>query len=101
MSMRYDGTVHRYTYLSTQAHILRLQANQFTLASKTKRLVLLVNFLSAWRLLVGNVPVQSSTVAFYAYLGKNEINIGLHHSLIFDVVITNLGNGYNKTTAHL
>ena len=50
---------------------------------------------------MGNVPVQSSTVAFYAYLGKNEINIGLHHSLIFDVVITNLGNGYNKTTAHL
>jgi hypothetical protein len=101
VSMRYDGTVHRYTYHSTQTHILRLQANQFTLASKTKRLVLLVTFLSARRLLVGNVPVQSSTVAFYAYLGKNEINIGLHHSLIFDVVITNLGNGYNKTTAHL
>jgi fucose 4-O-acetylase-like acetyltransferase len=47
---------------------------------------------------VGNVPVQSSTVAFYAYLGKNELNIGLHHSFIFDVVIANLGNGYSKHT---
>ena len=55
MSMRYDGTVHRYAYYSTQTHILRLQANQFAFTSitKTKRLVLFVNFLSARRLLVG------------------------------------------------
>jgi len=37
-------------------------------------------------------------VAFYAYLGKNELNIALHHSFIFDFVIANLGNGYNKHT---
>jgi hypothetical protein len=37
-------------------------------------------------------------VAFYAYLGKNELSIALHHSFIFDVVIANLGNGYNKHT---
>ena len=98
VSMRYDGTVHRYTYHSTQTHILRLQANQFAFTFKTKRLVLFVNFLSARRLLVGHAPVHSSTVAFYAYLGKSESSIGLHHSLIFDVVITNLGNGYNKHT---
>jgi hypothetical protein len=49
-------------------------------------------------LIGGNAPVQSYTVAFYAYLGKNELNIALHHSFIFDVVIANLGNGYNKHT---
>jgi hypothetical protein len=27
-----------------------------------------------------------------------ELNIALHHSFIFDVVIANLGNGYNKHT---
>ena len=37
-------------------------------------------------------------MAFYAYLGKKELNIALHHSFIFDVVIANLGNGYNKHT---
>ncbi|CAG2255165.1 unnamed protein product [Mytilus edulis] len=49
------------------------------------------------RLLVGeNIPVQPSTIAFYAYLSKNEYNIGTHHGLVFDAVITNYGNGYNK-----
>ncbi|CAC5413659.1 unnamed protein product [Mytilus coruscus] len=49
------------------------------------------------RLLVGeNIPMQPATIAFYAYLSKNEENIGTHHALVFDVVITNYGNGYNK-----
>lgn len=40
--------------------------------------------------------MQSSTIAFYAYLSKNEYNIGTHHGLVFDAVVTNNGNGYNK-----
>ncbi|CAG2195126.1 unnamed protein product [Mytilus edulis] len=49
------------------------------------------------RLLVGeNIPVQSSTIAFYAYLSQNEYNIGTHHGLVFDAVVTNYGSGYNK-----
>ncbi|XP_063402170.1 uncharacterized protein LOC134686435 [Mytilus trossulus] len=49
------------------------------------------------RLLVGeNIPAQPSTIAFYAYLSKDEYNIGTHHGLVFDAVITNYGNGYNK-----
>jgi hypothetical protein len=35
-------------------------------------------------------------VAFYAYLSKSEPAPSIHHTLIFDVVKTNLGNGYNK-----
>ena len=29
-------------------------------------------------------------------MNSNEINPGKHHTLIFDVVKTNAGNGYNK-----
>jgi cell division protein FtsB len=34
-------------------------------------------------------------IAFYAYMSANEPNPSLHHPLIFDVVKTNLGAGYD------
>lgn len=48
--------------------------------------------------MASNIPVQPSTVAFYAYMNVAETNIGTHHPLIFDVPVTNYGNGYNKHT---
>lgn len=48
--------------------------------------------------MASNIPVQPSTVAFYAYMNVAEKNIGTHHPLIFDVPVTNYGNGYNKHT---
>ena len=39
-----------------------------------------------------------STVAFYAYMSTNEVNIGPHHTIIFDHIETNIGNGYNGHT---
>ena len=41
---------------------------------------------------------ETSTVAFYAYMSKNEVSIGPHHTLIFDHIETNIGNGYNGHT---
>ena len=41
---------------------------------------------------------EASTVAFYAYMSKNEVNIGPHHTLIFDHIETNIGNGYSGHT---
>ena len=34
-------------------------------------------------------------IAFYAYMSHNEVRPGPHHTIIFDVPITNVGNGYN------
>ena len=34
--------------------------------------------------------------AFYAYMSNNEPNPSLHHAIIFDVVKTNVGGGYNE-----
>ncbi|CAC5416603.1 C1QL [Mytilus coruscus] len=48
------------------------------------------------RLLTASVPVQPSSVAFYAQLSISEQNIGKHHPIVFDHVILNVGNGYNK-----
>ena len=31
-------------------------------------------------------------------MSKNEVNIGPHHTLIFDYIETNIGNGYNGHT---
>jgi hypothetical protein len=39
---------------------------------------------------------SSEPVAFYAYMSHNEPSPSYHHSLIFDVVKTNLGGGYNE-----
>ena len=38
---------------------------------------------------------EASTVAFYAYMSTKEANVGPHHTLIFDHIETNIGNGYN------
>nr|XP_022317093.1 uncharacterized protein LOC111120578 isoform X2 [Crassostrea virginica] len=47
--------------------------------------------------LVTDPPTASvDLVAFYAYMSKPEPNPSNHFTLIFDVVRTNLGNGYNK-----
>ena len=38
------------------------------------------------------------TVGFYAVLSRKMENPGTHHTIIFDSVKTNLGNGYNSHT---
>lgn len=38
------------------------------------------------------------TIAFYAYMSHKETDPGAHHLLVYDHVVTNLGNGYNKHT---
>ncbi|VDI50837.1 Hypothetical predicted protein [Mytilus galloprovincialis] len=50
------------------------------------------------RILSANIPVQSSSVAFYAQLTIVEKDVGHHHPIVFDRVITNVGNAYNKHT---
>jgi hypothetical protein len=55
-------------------------------------------YFSGGRLLALNIPVQPSAVACYAYMEVAKTNIGTHHQLVFDVPVTNYGNGYNKHT---
>lgn len=43
-----------------------------------------------------NKRLSPEPVAFYAYMSANEPNPSLHHALIFDVVKTNVGGGYNQ-----
>lgn len=43
-------------------------------------------------------PVEEGIVAFYAQMSKDESNPSVHHTLIFDKVRTNVGNGYNGVT---
>ncbi|XP_076116898.1 uncharacterized protein LOC143084402 [Mytilus galloprovincialis] len=38
----------------------------------------------------------TSPIAFSAYFSTNEDQLTSHHTLVFDVVQTNTGNGYNK-----
>ena len=37
----------------------------------------------------------TNVIAFYAYMGQTEVHPGPHHTIIFDVPVTNIGNGYN------
>lgn len=37
----------------------------------------------------------TGAVAFYAYMGHTEYSPSNHHTIIFDIPVTNLGNGYN------
>ncbi|XP_063417129.1 collagen alpha-2(VIII) chain-like [Mytilus trossulus] len=37
-------------------------------------------------------------IAFHAYLSKTETDPGHHHTIIFDSVLANSGNGYNNHT---
>ncbi|VDI57471.1 Hypothetical predicted protein, partial [Mytilus galloprovincialis] len=46
------------------------------------------------RLIEGSSTVNTA-IGFYAYLSRNEINPGLHHTIIFDVGKTNIGSEYN------
>ncbi|CAG2227876.1 unnamed protein product [Mytilus edulis] len=41
---------------------------------------------------------RASRPAFYAYMSSSENNPGPHHTLIFNQVISNIGNGYNQFT---
>lgn len=51
------------------------------------------------RLLDGSVgQITKPTIAFYAYMGSPEPTPSLHHTLIFNVVKTNVGGGYNSYT---
>jgi len=42
--------------------------------------------------------LRTPTAAFYAYMSNNENNPGRHHTIIFDHVIINYGNAYNRYT---
>ena len=49
--------------------------------------------------MASTVPrVLGDVIAFYVYLTTSEINPGRHHTIIYDHVVTNSGNGYNKYT---
>ena len=40
--------------------------------------------------------MASQPIAFYAYMSSDENYPSKHHTLVFDAVKTNTGNGYNK-----
>ena len=42
--------------------------------------------------------MSATTTAFYAYMSSLESSPGSHHTLIFDSVITNIGDHYNRYT---
>ncbi|XP_063411322.1 uncharacterized protein LOC134694250 [Mytilus trossulus] len=42
--------------------------------------------------------VSDGLVAFYAYMSNPENNPSVHLTLIYDVSVTNVGNGYNHVT---
>ncbi|CAC5367220.1 unnamed protein product [Mytilus coruscus] len=47
----------------------------------------------------GAVPAsEPQIVAFSAYMSKTEDNPSSHHTLVFDIAQTNIGNAYNKYT---
>ena len=59
-------------------------------------------FISERRLLLPATTMQPETVtkpvAFYAYMSKTEASPSLHHTLLFDMVKTNVGGAYNPFT---
>ncbi|XP_048762130.1 complement C1q-like protein 2 isoform X2 [Ostrea edulis] len=50
------------------------------------------------RLLAPSVTTSEGAVAFYAYMSTSLINPSMHHTLIFETAITNVGNGYHPNT---
>lgn len=42
--------------------------------------------------------VSATTTAFYAFMKSSEPNPGSHHTLIFGIVITNIGTHFNRYT---
>ena len=46
--------------------------------------------------LLNRLPEAGQPITFYAYMSSGEVNPSKHHTLIFDVVKTNAGNGYNN-----
>lgn len=47
-----------------------------------------------------NIPLTtpSDAIGFYAIMSKQTDNPGDVHTLIFDTVLTDVGNGYNRPT---
>ncbi|XP_061188069.1 heavy metal-binding protein HIP-like [Saccostrea echinata] len=43
-------------------------------------------------------PYEEGVIAFYAQMSSSEVSPGAHHTLIFDNVRTNVGNGYSGVT---
>lgn len=43
-----------------------------------------------------SMRLSPEPVAFYAYMSASEPNPSLHHALVFDVIKTNVGGGYNQ-----
>ncbi|VDH92408.1 Hypothetical predicted protein [Mytilus galloprovincialis] len=50
------------------------------------------------RTLVSKQQPRASRPAFYVYMSSNENSPGPHHTLIFNQVVSNIGNGYNQYT---
>lgn len=48
------------------------------------------------RLLHQDSPIDG--IGFYAYMSMDEPDPRGHHTLVYDVTLTNLGNGYNRNT---
>ncbi|XP_062569627.1 uncharacterized protein LOC134231659 [Saccostrea cucullata] len=46
----------------------------------------------------GMPPCEEGVIAFYAQMSSSEVSPSTHHTLIFDKVRTNVGNGYNGIT---
>lgn len=49
-----------------------------------------------------NIPLTtpSDAIGFYAIMSKQTDNPGDVHTLIFDTVLTDVGNGYNHDNRH-
>lgn len=43
-----------------------------------------------------NIRLSPEPIAFFAYMSNSEPNPSIYHALIFDVIKTNVGGGYNE-----
>lgn len=62
--------------------------------------MLFVDSVLTERLLIQEIPTSGAVVAFYAYISESlPADVASpHHVLIFDVVRTDIGNGYHPST---
>ncbi|CAC5422375.1 unnamed protein product [Mytilus coruscus] len=86
------------TIQEQEVHIKRLNERLKYMAIKLKNNKIECKKPDWWtrkRLLVQPTVMQSSKIGFYAYMSQNEDSPSKHHTIIFDVQKTNVGNGYN------
>ena len=84
LSMMYFNTLENTSLINIES----LKCNLFIF---TREVQYLINFL---------VPPDSypvSAVAFYGYMSQSSAhNLSVHHLIVYDLVLINKGNGYNK-----